>query len=189
MVANPFFPEMTHFALPLHATRDELVELASGWAAEHELHVSIERFHPDYLVAAVPAGGDLQAAIAQFEPVRRIGLRRAPFQIVAINQTQHVEMNPGTVVAVLEPVSEDGLRSTALTARMGDLELLRWWVALVREAAERMHRGAWAVDPVGGGRTYMADHWHTVGAHELAAAGVSMLAAKGTAVFEFEDLA
>ena len=56
---NLFYPEMMHFALPLHATREELIELAAGWAAAHELHVSIERFFPDYLVAAVARGGDL----------------------------------------------------------------------------------------------------------------------------------
>ena len=73
---NLFYPEMMHFALPLHATREELIELAAGWAAAHELYVSIERFFPDYLVGAVARGGDLAAAIAEFEPVRRICLRR-----------------------------------------------------------------------------------------------------------------
>lgn len=185
---NPFYPEMTHFALPLHATREELIEIAAGWAAEHELHVSIERFFPDYLVGAVPLGGDIRAAIAELEPVRRICLRRDGFDVVAINQIQHVAMHPESFTMVLEQVSDDGLRATALTSKMGDESALRRWIALVREAAAGMHRGAWAIEPEGGRRLYVNDHWHTPGAHELAAGGVPMLAANGSAIFEFDDL-
>ncbi len=185
---NLFYPEMMYFALQLHATREELIEIAAGWAAEHELHMSVERFFPDYLVGAVPAGGDLEAAIAELDPVRRICLRRTAFDIVAINQIQHVSMNPESFTIVLEPLSEDGLRATALTARMGNEDALRWWVGLVRETTDDLHRGAWAVDPQGGRRKYVSDHWHTPGAHELAADGVPMLAATGSAIFEFSDL-
>ena len=185
---NLFYPEMMHFALPLHATREELIGLAIGWADEHELHVSLERFFPDYLVAAVPRGGDIAAAIAEFEPVRRICLRRDAFDIVAVNQAQHAAMNPESFVMVLEPLSDDGLRATALTSRMGNEDVLRWWVGIVRETAEHLHRGAWALDPAGGRQTYVSDHWHSPGAHDLAAAGVPMLAAVGSAIFEFADL-
>jgi hypothetical protein len=185
---NPFYPEMTHFALPLHATREELIEIAARWAADHELHVSIERFFPDYLVGAVPIGGDLEAAIAELEPVRRICLRQSPFDIVAINQVQHVSMNAQSFTMVLEPISDDGLRATALASKMGDENALRWWVGLVRETAQDMHRGAWAVEPESGRRLYISEHWHTPGAHDLAAAGVLMLASNGSAVFEFDDL-
>lgn len=185
---NPFYPEMMHFALPLHATREELIEIAAGWAADHELYVSLERFFPDYLVGAVPLGGDLQAAIAEFEPVRRICLRRGPFDIVAVNQIQHVAMNRESFTIVLEPLSDDGLRATALTSKMGDEDALRWWVGLVRKTAEDLHRGAWAIDREAGRRVYVADHWHTPVAHELAAGGVPMLSAVGSAIFEFADL-
>jgi hypothetical protein len=186
-VAGLFYPEMTNFVLPLHATREELIEIAIGWADEHDLNVSIERFFPDYLVGAVPAGGDVAAAIAEFEPVRRLSLRRSPFDIVATNQAQHMSMNPESFIVVLEPLSGEGLRATALTARMGDVEALRWWVGLAREAAEHMERGAWAVEP-GGRRVYVPDHWHTPGAAALAADGVAMLSASGSATFEFDDL-
>ena len=185
---NPFYPEMIHFALPLHATREELIAIAAGWAAEHDLHMSVERFFPDYLVGAVPAGGDLHAAIAELEPVRRICLRREAFDIVAVNQMQHVAMNRESFTIVLEPLSDDGLRATALASKMGSEDALRWWVDLVRRTADGMHRGAWAVDPAGGRSTYISQHWHTTGAHELAAAGVPMLSAVGSAVFEFADL-
>lgn len=184
---NPFYPEMMHFALPLHATREELIELAAGWADAHELDVSIERFFPDYLVGAVPRGGDIAAAIAELEPVRRICLRQGPFDIVASNHIQHLSMNRESFTIVLEPLSDDGLRATALASKMGDEDKLRWWVGLVRESAAVMHQGAWAIDP-GGRRKHVHDHWHTQGAHELAAAGVPMLSAAGSAVFEFDDL-
>ena len=176
---------MMHFAFALHATREELIELAAGWADAHELHVSLERFFPDYLVAAVPVGGDLTAAIAEFEPVRRICLRQSPFDIVASNHVQHVALNRESLTIVLEPVSEDGLRATALASKMGDEEKLRWWVGIVRESAAAMSRGAWAVEP-GGRRKFVSDHWYTTGAYDLAAAGVPMLASHGSAIFEFD---
>lgn len=182
---NLFYPEMMHFALPLHATREELIELAAGWADAHELHVSIERFFPDYLVGAVPRGGDLVASIAEFEPVRRICLRQAPFDIVAANHVQHVAMNRESFTIVLEPISEDGLRATALASKMGDEDKLRWWVGLARESAAGWSRGAWAVDP-GGRRKFVSDHWYTPAAYELASAGVPMLSAHGNASFDFD---
>ena len=185
---NPFYPEMMHFALPLHATREELIEIAIGWADEHELHISVERFFPDYLVGAVPPGADLEAALAELHPVRRICLRREPFDIVAVNQVQHQAMNRESFTIVLEPLSDDGLRATALASKMGDVEALRWWVGLVRKSADDMHRGAWAVDPDGRRRKYVSDHWHTTGAHDLAAGGVPMLSSAGSAIFEFADL-
>jgi 2-hydroxychromene-2-carboxylate isomerase len=178
---------MTHFALPLHATREELIDLASRWADRHGLYVAIERWYPIYGAAAVPLGADLAAAIAQFEPVRRICLRKGVFDVGAINQMQHLVRNPETFVMVLEPLTEDGLRATALTARMGDENALRWWVALVRSELPNLRGGAWAIDPELGGRQYVADHFHTEGARALAREGVPMLAAAGSAVFELDD--
>ena len=187
MVPNPFAPELTHFTLPLHATREELVAMASRWADRHELYVAVERWHPTYGAAAVPLGGDVATAVAQFDPVRRICLRKGVFDVDAISQTQHLARNPESFVVVLEPLSEDGLRATALTARMGDENELRWWVALVRQELASLRAGAWAIEPERGGRQYVADHFHTAGARALARQGVPMLAAAGTAVFELDD--
>ncbi|MGH2942207.1 MAG: hypothetical protein ACRDLN_05485 [Solirubrobacteraceae bacterium] len=189
MAANPFYPVMTHFTLPLHATRDELVALAAGWAGDHALHISIERFFPSYAPAAIPLGDDPRAAIAAFEPVRRICLRRGDFDVAATNEIEHLTRNPECFVMVLEPLTEDGLRATALTGRMGDEDALRWWIALARETAAELHQGAWAIAPSGGARQYVADHFHTQGAHDLAASGVPMLAATGPTLFDFDDLA
>ena len=182
---NLFYPEMMHFALPLHATREELIELAASWAAAHELHISMERFFPDYLVAAVARGADLATAIAEFEPVRRIALRQQPFEIIAANHVQHLAMNRESLTIVLEPLTDDGLRATALASKMGDEELLRWWVGLARESAEGWCRGAWAVDP-SGRRKFVSDHWYTPGAYELFTAGVPMLSSHGSATFAFD---
>ncbi|HEY1539569.1 MAG TPA: hypothetical protein VGF63_09240 [Solirubrobacteraceae bacterium] len=186
---NPFLPDMIHFALPLHALREELLELATRWSQEHGMYVSAERFFPTYAAVSLPLGADIAEAIVEHEPVRRLSLRRdGPFFEGAINERQHLVWNPECLTMVLEPVSEDGLRATALTSKMGDEQGLREWAGLVREAAMQMHRGSWAVDPEQGNRQQVGDHFHTVGAHDLAVDGVPMLAANGSAVFEFFDL-
>ncbi len=179
---------MWHFTLPLHATPGELIALAGQWAEEHALYISIERFYPTYSAAAVPLAGDLATAIAEFDPVRRIGLRRDVFDIDSVSASQHLMRNPETFIIILEPITDDGLRATALQSRMAEQESLRWWIDLAREASMSMHQGATAIDPEGGGRHLVADHFHTQGAHDLAVAGVPMLAAGSTAVYEFDDV-
>ncbi|MDX6683002.1 MAG: hypothetical protein QOG94_3041, partial [Solirubrobacteraceae bacterium] len=79
-------------------------------------------------------------------------------------------------------------RATALTARSGDIDLLQGWADLVRAKALELHRGAYAIEPEHGGRQHVPDHFHTPVAHDLAAGGVPMLAASGSAVYEFYDL-
>lgn len=185
---NPFLPEMIFFALALHATREELVALVNRWAGEHGLYVSVERFFPTYAAISLPFGADVATAMVEHEPIRRLVLRRGPFIDGAINERQHLVWNPECLTTVLEPVAEDGLRATALFSKMGSEDGLREWAALVREAAQDMHRGAWAVEPEHGGRQQVRDHFHTPGAHDLAASGVPMLAANGSALFEFYDL-
>ena len=185
---NPFNQVMWHFTLPLHATPEELIALATRWAEEHALYVSLERFYPVYGAAALPLAGDLATAVAEFDPVRRLGLRRGVFDIDSISASQHLLRNPETFVMVIEPVTDDGLRATALQSRMAEQDSLRWWIDLAREETAAMHQGATAIDPDGGGRMLVPDHFHTQGAHDLAAAGVPMLASGGNAVFEFDDV-
>ena len=185
--AASFYAEMTHFTLPLHALREELIALTAGWAEEHELHVALERFFPTYSAVAIPGGDRLEVAVAAFDPVRRMCLRRGPFDIAPISAQQFLVRNPDCLVMVLEPVTDDGLRATAVTSRMADVELLRWWISLVRAAAIAMHRGAWAIDPGSGARQEVPEHFYTEGARELWVEGVPMLAANGTAVFDFGE--
>jgi hypothetical protein len=185
---NPFLPEVTAFALTLHATRDELVEIAQGWADEQGLYIAVERFFPTYAAVSLPLAAPLATAIAEQEPVRRLCLRREPFFDGAINERQQTQWNPECLTIVLHEVSDDGLRATALTARSGDIDQLQEWADLVRRTALTLHRGAYAIEPEHGGRQHVPDHFHTAGAHDLAAAGVRMLAASGSAIYEFYDL-
>jgi hypothetical protein len=185
---NPFLPEVTAFALTLHATRDELVEIAQGWADALGLYVAVERFFPTYAAVSLPLAADVAAAIVEQEPVRRLCLRREPFFDGAINERQHTQWNPECLTIVLHEVTDDGLRATALTARSGDIDLLSGWAAVVRETALTLHRGAYAIEPEHGGRQHVPDHCHTPRAHDLAASGVAMLAASGSAIYEFYDL-
>jgi hypothetical protein len=185
---NPFLPEVTAFALTLHGTREELIQIAQEWADEHGLYVAAERFFPTYAAVSLPLAVDLAAAIAEQEPISRICLRREPFFDGAINERQHTQWNPECLTIVLHEVSDDCLRATALTARSGDVDLLNGWADLVREQALTLHHGAYAIEPEHGGRQHVPDHCHTPGAHDLATSGVAMLAASGSAIYEFYDL-
>ena len=185
---NPFLPEVTAFALTLHAVGEELVEIAQGWADRLSLYVAVERFFPTYAAVSLPLAADIAAAIVEQAPVRRLCLRHDPFFDGAINERQQTQWNPECMTIVLQPVSDDGLRATALTARSGDIDLLKGWADLVRAKAIELHRGAYAIEPEHGGRQHVPDHFHSQGAHDLAAAGVPMLAASGSAIYEFYDL-
>ncbi|MEA2189971.1 MAG: hypothetical protein QOI73_92 [Solirubrobacteraceae bacterium] len=185
---NPFLPEVTAFALTLHATRAELVQIAQRWADVHGFYVAVERFYPTYAAVSLPLAADLAGAVAEQDPVRRLCLRREPFFDGAINERQQTQWNPECLTIVMHSVSDDGLRATALTARSGDIDLLQGWADLVREQALALHRGAYAIEPELGGRQHVPDHFHTQGAHDLAARGVPMLAASGSAIYEFYDL-
>ncbi|MDX6688919.1 MAG: hypothetical protein QOG15_376 [Solirubrobacteraceae bacterium] len=185
---NPFLPEVTIFALTLHATREELVEIAQEWADAGSLYVAVERFHPTYAAVSLPLAAPITASMVKEEPIRRLCLRREPFIDGAINERQQTQWNPECLTMVLEPVSDDGLRATALTAKSGNLGLLRDWGNLVRDKALQLHRGAYAIDPATGGRQQCPEHFHTPGAHDLAVAGIPMLAAAGSAIFEFYDM-
>ena len=185
---NPFLPEVTAFALTLHGTRAELIQIAQDWADRRSLYVAVERFFPTYAAVSLPLAADLAAAVVEQDPVRRLCLRREPFFDGAINERQQTQWNPECLTIVLHPVSDDGLRATALTARSGDIVLLQEWADLVRAKALELHRGAYAIEPERGGRQHVPDHFHTEGAHDLAATGVPMLAASGSAIYEFYDL-
>ena len=185
---NPFLPEVTAFALTLHGTRAELIQIAQDWADRLSLYVAVERFFPTYAAVSLPLAADVTAAVAEQEPISRLCLRREPYFDGAINERQHTQWNPECLTIVLHPISDDGLRATALTARSGDIVLLQEWADLVRAKALELHRGAYAIEPERGGRQHVPDHFHTEGAHDLAATGVPMLAASGSAIYEFYDL-
>lgn len=185
---NPFLPEVTAFALTLHATRDELVAIAQEWADRLSLYVAVERYFPIYAAVSLPLAAPIADAVVEQDPVRRLCLKRDPFFDGAMTERQQTQWNPECLTMVLHQVSDDGLRATALVAKSGDITLLREWGDVVREKALELHRGSYAIDPEHGGRRHVPDHFHTPAAHDLAAAGVPMLAAAGSAIYEFYDL-
>lgn len=184
-----YVPEMTTFTLPFHGERSELIALAERWMREQGVFVAVERFFPRYGASAVPDGVPLASAVEELGPVRRVCLRKREFELGSITPSEFLNRNPECLVMILEPLTDDGLRSTAISARMEDVEELRWWIALVRVEYEKMHVGAWSTDPESDRRVPVPEHRHMQGAHDLAAAGVPMLAAAGSAIFAFDDVA
>jgi len=132
----------------------------------------------------------LRDAIAHLEPVRRICLARGDLELGGgfITTEEFLTVNPDCLAIALEPVTEDGLRETALATLTADRETLAFWLKLVLELDEIMHQGATAVDPRTGSQRYFSSHRHTPGAHELAAGGVPMLACAGDTYFRFADV-
>lgn len=181
-------PEMTTFTLPFHGEHDELVALAQRWVRELGVFVAVERFYPRYGADAVADGTPLASAVRELGPVRRLCLRKREFELGATTPSEFLQRNPECLVIILEPLTDDGLRSTAISARMADVDELRWWIALVRAEYERMHVGAWSSDAATGLRMHVPGHRHTQGAHDLAAGGVRMLAASGGAILDFDDV-
>jgi hypothetical protein len=182
---------MVCYELQFHAEHDELLDIAQAWIERDELSVAIERFYPEYMPVGVPKTMDLRAAVAETAPVKRFCLGRTPLNVEGgfITQQDFLAVNRECLAIALEPVSEDGLRETALATFAADERTLEHWVKLVLELEALMHRGATAVDPLTGNRRPAREHRHTPGAHRLAADGVKMLACAGHTYFEFDDVA
>lgn len=181
---------MTVYRMQFHAEREELIEYIAGWVGWHDLSVVAERFFPEYEPVAVARDRPLREAIAQLEPVRRLCLAREDLVFGGgfITTEEFMTVNPDCLAIALEPVSEDGLRETALATLTSDPDTLDFWMARVLELDEIMHQGALVVDPVRGTSGYFPGHRHTPGAHELARNGVPMLACAGPTYFQFADV-
>jgi hypothetical protein len=181
---------LTVYRMQFHAEREELIAYIAGWVGWHGLAVVAERFFPEYEPVVIPPGVRLRDAIAHLEPVRRICLARGDLDIAGgfITTEEFMTVNPDCLAIALEPVTEDGLRETALATLTADRETLSFWLKLVLELDEIMHQGATAIDPRTGSQRYFGGHRHTPGAHELAARGVRMLACAGDTYFEFTDV-
>jgi hypothetical protein len=182
---------MTCYELQFHAEHDELLDIAQGWIDRHELSVVLERFFPEYMPVAVPRAMPLRAALEQTAPVKRMCLGREPLNVEGgfISSQDFLAVNRECLAIALEPLTDDGLRETALATLAADQPTLDHWIALVLELDAIMHRGATAVDPTSGARRPAPEHRHTPGAHALAVEGVAMLACAGRTYFEFDDLA
>ena len=181
---------MTVYTMQFHAEREELIEYIAGWVGWHGLSVVAERFFPEYEPVAVATDVPLREAIAGLEPVRRLCLAREDlvFGGSLITTEEFMTINRDCLAVALEPVSEDGLRETALATLTSDPETLEFWLARVLELDEVMHQGAMLIDPASDTTLFLPSHRHSPGAHELALRGVPMLACAGDAYFEFADL-
>jgi hypothetical protein len=181
---------LTIYRMQFHAEREELIEYVAGWVGWHGLSVVAERFFPEYEPVAIPPDVRLRDAIAHLDPVRRVCLARGDLDVGSgfITTEEFMTVNPDCLAIGLEPVTEDGLRETALATLTADRETLAFWMKLVLELDEIMHQGATVVDPLTGSRRLHASHRHTPGAHELASSGVRMLACAGDTYFEFADV-
>jgi hypothetical protein len=181
---------MTVYTMQFHAEREELIEYIAGWVGWHGLSVVAERFFPEYEPVVVNPDMPLREAIAELEPVRRVCLVREDlaFGGSLITTEEFMTINRDCFAIALEPVTEDGLRETALATLTSDAETLEFWLARVLELDEVMHQGAMFVDPATDTTMFLPSHRHTPGAHELARKGVPMLACAGDGHFEFADL-
>jgi hypothetical protein len=181
---------MTVYTMQFHAEREELIEYIAGWVGWHKLSVVAERFFPEYEPVVVDPSKPLREAIAELEPVRRVCLAREDlaFGGSLITTEEFMTINRDCLAIALEPVSEDGLRETALATLTADADTLEFWLARVLELDEVMHQGAMFIDPATETTMFLPSHRHTPGAHELARRGVAMLACGGGGYFEFADL-
>ena len=86
-------------------------------------------------------------------------------------------------------ISADGLRESLVGGVTEDLETLRLWRRLIRQARRGMHKGASARHPATGETRPALSHLHTQGAHDLALSGTRMLAIAGGTEYLFDDCA
>ncbi len=181
---------MTVYRMQFHAERAELIDYIAGWVGWHDLNVVAERFYPEYEPVVVAPGVPLHEAIAELDPVQRICLSREDlvFGGSLITTEEFMTVNPDCLTIALEPVTEDGLRETALATLTDDPETLAFWMARVLELDEVMHQGAIAIDPLTTKTRFFPSHRHSPGAHELAEQGVPMLACAGETYFQFADV-
>jgi hypothetical protein len=195
MVPWPAAKPPAHSSVPIyqtqfHAEREELIALAADWVARQELSVVIERQYPEYEAVAMAPSMLLADAVAELEPVRRFYLAHAPLVVDGvITQEDFVAVNRNCLIVALEPLTEDGLRVSAVGTWTLDDAVLEQWLELMRELDAILHRGATAVDPLTGDQLALPNHRHTAGAHAQAEAGTPMLAAAGPTFFEFDDVA
>lgn len=123
---TPGLDAETIYKLQFHALREELIDLAAGWVGWHGCKVVVERFLPEYEPVAVPQELDLRVAVAALEPVRRICLAPPDLDIDGgfITTEEFLVVNPDCLAIGLEPVTEDGLRETALATLTADEDVL-----------------------------------------------------------------
>lgn len=175
---------MPNVQIQFHADPDEAVALGLGWANRYGLTVVLEHFFPDYrTTVAHEAVTDLR----RLGRVDRLALCSTKPDLAAATPHEFTKRNSNCLYLSIGRREDGAVRESALGGTTDDPETLRTWRSVVREAKSTMHSGATVRDPATGAVQRMPRHLHTVGAHQLAAEQVRMLAAAGWTEFEFAD--
>jgi hypothetical protein len=176
---------MTSVQLQFHGEASELIETAKGWANRYEFRLAAERFFPEYrpfeLADIADAGNGLGS-------VDRLALGRRPFNLTPTRTHEFVARNPDCLFVSVEWPTSDGLRESAFDGGTTDMDLLRIWRRMLREAKSMMHKGAVIRNWYSSATYPVPSHLHTVGAHNLASQGIKMLAAAGSIAYLFDDV-
>lgn len=177
---------MSKVSLQFHATPDELLALASTWAAEHDLRMAVERFFPKIRFIAVH-GTELGSAIQlHLDGVwNRIWFSKTPLEIDYSTDPPFAG-KPECMALVAGNMTPDGLRESALGAVSVDNMALRTWRIVIKAAKCTLLTGAWVLNPATGARQRLAGHYFTEGALALSQSGVKMLAVAGWNEFQLD---
>ena len=137
----------------------------------------------------VGRGAELTAVCAQLRRVDRVWL--CPEGTVDPAETTPEDFAEGKLDCLAVSIGhrdETGLRESALGGATQRHNVLRTWRALIRTAKSEMHKGAVVRNPALGAAQRLPAHLHTLGAHELAEQGVTMLAVAGWNEYAFDDI-
>ncbi|MCK6576303.1 hypothetical protein L6V77_35085 [Myxococcota bacterium] len=174
---------MAKVSLQFHAAPDELLALASNWAAEHHLRMVVERFFPQTRCVMVD-GTDLGSAIDHLDGVwNRIWFSKTPLVIDYSTDPPFTD-EPECMALVAGNMTSDGLRESAIGAVSGDTAAMRTWRTVIKSAKSTLLSGAWVLNPASGVRQRLDVHYFTQGALALNQGGVKMLAMAGWNEFQ-----
>jgi len=175
---------MTRVQLQFHIDPDEAVTLAADWARAHGFELVLEQFFP-CATSVLVGSDDVECVAKRLERVHRVAFCEMDAETPRVTSDPH----DACLHLTIGRLASEGLRESALGGISDDGSLMKRWRKLVREARAGMHKGATLHDPASGGSRRLPTHRHTPGAHDLAARGITMLAAAGTYEYRFDDLA
>ncbi len=177
---------MTAVQLQFHAEAREMIDIAFEWAQRYGFRLAAEEYFPDYRAVQLTKGrrGDGET----FRQVRRIALGRREFDLAGSTTHQFVTRNEDCLSLSIHWPTKEGLRELSLGGVTEQVDLLKSWRRMIREAKASMHKGAVIHGRLSGITSPVPAHRHTAGAHELAERGVRMLAVAGGNEYRFDDV-
>lgn len=176
---------MAKVSFQFHAAPDELLALASNWAAEHHLRMAVERFFPQARCVVV-TGTYLGSAIENLDGVwNRIWFSKVP---LVIDHSKDSPFEPECMTLTAGSLMPDGLRESVLGAVSDDIDAIRKWRKVIKSVKSTMLTGAWVLNPATGARQRVEGHYFTEGALALNQSGVKMLAMAGWNEFKLDPI-